>query len=59
MSFFLNRSFLLIGCIWVLISVVTHALAILIHDFKHPAIFDQRDEEIRFDCFILIHILMF
>ncbi len=50
--FLFNRLFLLIGGIWVLVSVATHALAIVINDFKHPAIFNHRNEEIGFDCFI-------
>lgn len=36
---YLTRWFLLIGCIWVLVSVATHALSNAMNDFAHTLIF--------------------
>jgi hypothetical protein len=39
----------LIGSIWVLASVTTHALSNAVNDFAHPLIFEKTNEAQRFD----------
>ncbi|CAF0822469.1 unnamed protein product [Rotaria sordida] len=51
------KIFLLIGSIWVLMSVGTHALSNAMNDFAHPLLFDKKNElkrkSVRYTLFIL------
>ena len=42
--------FLLIGGVWVLASVATHALSNAMNDFAHPLIFHREVQQQRFVC---------
>ncbi|CAF3176894.1 unnamed protein product [Rotaria socialis] len=51
------KIFLLIGIVWVLASVATHALSNAMNDFTHPLIFDTQNnlkgKSVRYSLFIL------
>jgi len=52
--FFSNRIILLIGCIWVLTSVIVHALSVIITDFEHHGILDDLTGSDGFDYLFVI-----
>ncbi|CAF2416083.1 unnamed protein product [Rotaria sp. Silwood2] len=51
------KIFLLIGTIWVLTSVATHALSNAMNDFAHPLLFDKKNDlkrkSVRYSLFVL------
>ncbi len=55
----MNRIILLIGCIWVLISVIVHALSVVITDFEHHGILNDLTGSNEYDSVIDTNICFF